>query len=122
LSDTVARQDDDIGDDEDAECDDLRSAPATDRYHDDRDEGSILRSSASMSEDPNHPLLPSTSSCDKVSDDETVIITTADMTNMGLDAWSATDRTFVEELVRMWWGRKVQIRGARIKCCGVRIL
>jgi Domain of unknown function (DUF4484)/DENN domain-containing protein 11 len=53
---------------------------------------------------------------------EDVEITQEDMTMMGLDVWSATDRKFVEELVELWWGRKAMVRGGRIECCGVRIL
>jgi hypothetical protein len=101
---------------------DLQSFRATGRQHDDPDEEFTLRSSTSMTEDPSHPLLPPASHYDMVGEGETIIITRADITDMGLDAWSATDRAFVEELLSMWWGRKAQIQGARIKCCGVQIL
>jgi Domain of unknown function (DUF4484) len=51
-----------------------------------------------------------------------VEITPEDMTQMGLDVWSAADRAFVEELVPLWWGRDAVVRGGRIECCGVRVL
>ncbi|EXJ87468.1 hypothetical protein A1O3_04428 [Capronia epimyces CBS 606.96] len=44
-----------------------------------------------------------------------------DMAAMGLDSWSASDRAFVEELVRLWWGRKATVRPTSIECCGLRI-
>ncbi|KMU72132.1 hypothetical protein CISG_00441 [Coccidioides immitis RMSCC 3703] len=55
-------------------------------------------------------------------EDEFTPITTTDMAQMGLDPWSEADRRFVEELVQVWWDRKAQVQGGRIKCCGVRIL
>lgn len=51
-----------------------------------------------------------------------VTITIADMAEMGLDVWSATDRIFVEELVSLWWGRSAHVDSARIRCCGISIL
>ncbi|KAI1924212.1 hypothetical protein LOZ65_003107 [Ophidiomyces ophidiicola] len=51
-----------------------------------------------------------------------IVATTADMVQMGLDPWSESDRMFVEELIHVWWGRQGQVQGARIQCCGVRIL
>jgi hypothetical protein len=54
--------------------------------------------------------------------DSVVEITREDLTSMGLDIWSSSDRTFVEDLVRMWWGREAVVKGSRIECCGVQIL
>lgn len=54
--------------------------------------------------------------------EEPITITIADMAEMGLDVWSATDRIFVEELVALWWGRSAHVDSARIRCCGVSIL
>lgn len=54
--------------------------------------------------------------------DSVVEITQEDLTSMGLDVWSSSDRTFVEDLVRMWWGREAVVKGGRIECCGVQIL
>ncbi|KAF3398316.1 Protein LCHN [Penicillium rolfsii] len=54
--------------------------------------------------------------------DEPITITIADMAEMGLDVWSATDRIFVEELVSLWWGRSAYVDSARIRCCGISIL
>ena len=53
---------------------------------------------------------------------EPIEITEDDMRGMALDIWSARDREFVEDLVWLWWGRKVDVRGGRVECCGVRIL
>ncbi|KAJ5146830.1 hypothetical protein N7526_000182 [Penicillium atrosanguineum] len=54
--------------------------------------------------------------------EEPITITIADMAEMGLDVWSATDRIFVEELVLLWWGRSAHVDSARIRCCGISIL
>lgn len=53
---------------------------------------------------------------------DVVTITVADMAEMGLDVWSATDRIFVEELVSLWWGRGAKVDSARIRCCGISVL
>jgi hypothetical protein len=54
--------------------------------------------------------------------DEPIEISQEDMSAMGLDIWSAADRTFVEELVKLWWGRTASVQGGRVECCGVRLL
>jgi hypothetical protein len=57
-----------------------------------------------------------------VEQDEPIEISQEDMAAMGLDIWSAADRTFVEELVKLWWGRTAAVKGGRIECCGVRLI
>ncbi len=52
---------------------------------------------------------------------EAVFVTSEDMARMGLDLWSEEDRQFVTELVGLYWGRKAEVQGARVECCGVRI-
>jgi len=52
---------------------------------------------------------------------EMVFVNSEDMSRMGLDIWSESDREFVKELVAFYWGRKADVRGGRIECCGVRI-
>ena len=53
--------------------------------------------------------------------EEAIFVTSEDMTRMGLDLWSEGDREFVEELLGLYWGRKAEVQGARVECCGVRI-
>lgn len=53
---------------------------------------------------------------------EMVEITSDDLTKMGLDVWSESDRAFVEELVDFYWGRKARVQGGGVECCGVRVL
>lgn len=107
-----------------------------DAYHDDPDEE--LDASLSMSRDSIHgdegtsPLLRRRSSAsgsrhvssagEECDAEDTVTITVADMAEMGLDVWSATDRVFVEELVSLWWGRSARVDSARIRCCGISVL
>ena len=50
-----------------------------------------------------------------------VFVSNEDMTRMGLDVWSESDREFVRELVAFYWGRKADVRSGRVECCGVRI-
>ena len=50
-----------------------------------------------------------------------VFVASEDMARMGLDIWSEADRRFVKELVDFYWGRKAEVQGARVECCGVRI-
>ncbi|KAL8656720.1 MAG: hypothetical protein Q9210_000061 [Variospora velana] len=55
-------------------------------------------------------------------EEEVVEINGDDMTKMGLDVWSESDRAFVEELVDFYWGRKAKVLGGKVECCGVRVL
>lgn len=50
-----------------------------------------------------------------------VFVSSEDMARMGLDIWSEADRRFVRELVEFYWGRKAEVQGARVECCGIRI-
>ena len=72
----------------------------------------------------NHPLLRhhEREAAEAVGSNDLVEITADDMTHMGLDPWSATDRTFVEDMLSLWWGRKAYVRTARIECCGMQIV
>ena len=54
-------------------------------------------------------------------DADAVYVSGEDMSRMGLDIWSESDREFVRELVAFYWGRKAEVRGGRVECCGVRI-
>lgn len=68
-------------------------------------------------EDDEQALLSS-----KDGEDDVVEITEEDVRATGLDVWSETDRKFVEDMVRLWWGRSAVVRGGSIECCGVRIM
>lgn len=50
-----------------------------------------------------------------------VYVSSEDMSRMGLDIWSESDREFVRELVAFYWGRKAEVKGGRVECCGVKI-
>jgi len=60
---------------------------------------------------------------DRPEDDEgsTILISRADMTRMGLDEWSACDRTFVEDMMRAYFGRRAKFDSHNIDICGVRV-
>lgn len=53
--------------------------------------------------------------------DAVIFVTSEEMARMGLDIWSEADRTFVTELIDLYWGRKAEVQGARVECCGIRI-
>lgn len=52
---------------------------------------------------------------------DAVYVGSEDMSRMGLDIWSQSDRDFVRELVAFYFGRKADVRGGRVECCGVKI-
>lgn len=54
--------------------------------------------------------------------DERIRVRSEDMTRMGLDSWSEGDKKFVQELLELYWGRKAEVQGGRVECCGVRIV
>ncbi|RLL99653.1 hypothetical protein CFD26_106299 [Aspergillus turcosus] len=117
LSDVIARQDS-----RNREGDEDIGAPYEDEPEEADAEPSIsIGREVSQGDDSRRPLLPSAAKSSP-EDYEPVTITSEDMTEMGLDVWSASDRVFVEELVQSWWGRKVYIDSARIKCCGISIV
>ncbi|EEH20110.1 hypothetical protein PABG_02369 [Paracoccidioides brasiliensis Pb03] len=118
ISDVIARQDDNSAD-ADQEYFNYEQTGA-DACSSDMDEHTAAPNVSTSS--LNEPLLHSSPSNDSADDDEIVTITSSDMTEMGLDVWSASDRAFVEELVQVWWGRKAKVHGARISCCGLQIL
>lgn len=55
-------------------------------------------------------------------DDKCIRVRSEDMTRMGLDSWSEGDKKFVRELLELYWGRRSEVQGARVECCGVRIV
>lgn len=127
LSDIIARYDDIEYGDEENEEDENVSESGTEREPDDDDDPTIQDySTAHTARDDDHqPLLnsfPHQPGHRTSNDDKEIIISSTDMSAMGLDIWSTADRTFAEEMVNLWWGRKAQVQGARIKCCGVQIL
>lgn len=101
-----------------------------DNDYDDDDATIAQQSTQDDNDDDRSPLLHQRGNTDDTrsssrrdnTDADPVTITMEDMTEMGLDIWSATDRVFAEELVRLWWGRQACVDSARIRCCGISIL
>lgn len=116
VSDVIARHDDD-GDEYANTFPDDEDTP----YHDDED----LTHQSGPEPEPSAPLLRGedrNAPSDSPENTDPVVITTADMTTMGLDIWSPADRVFVEELAKTWWGREARVDTARFRCCGVAVL
>jgi len=84
-------------------------------YHDDVDNEDDA-SPAGEAQAENEALLAEQSTVSQVE------INHEEMTEMGLDGWSASDKHFVEELTEVWFQRKAVVRTASIECCGLRIL
>ncbi|MCJ1352129.1 MAG: hypothetical protein MMC33_002113 [Icmadophila ericetorum] len=59
---------------------------------------------------------------DDESVDSDIVISAEDIARMGLDGLSEGDKRFVQELLELYWGRRGEVQGARIECCGVRIV
>ncbi|KAH8432325.1 uncharacterized protein LDX57_009964 [Aspergillus melleus] len=123
LSDVIARHDSQDAADNGEPNDDDEIPYEDDPENDLEPSATIGR--RSTQEDDTRPLLRGDSGAEDDAsrdNDKPVRITTEDMTEMGLDVWSAADRIFVQELVHTWWGRKSYVDSARIRCCGISIL
>ncbi|CRG89339.1 hypothetical protein PISL3812_06375 [Talaromyces islandicus] len=120
LADAVARQDE--ADESDEIPAQYRDEPADEAIEEERTD----TGSSSSHETDEDPLLPaeaieSEHGRQESHDPARVLITSADMTEMGLDVWSGADRIFLEELLHSWWGRKAYVDSTRIRCCGIPI-
>jgi hypothetical protein len=118
LADAVARQD--AIDDESDEI-----PPAGEYRDDDGDDDEQIEAESFSAGRDTDPLLSNTSATNTNGKEEelpSVSITSSDISEMGLDMWSATDRVFMEELLQVWWGRRAAVDGTRIRCCGIPIL
>ncbi|KAJ5188046.1 Protein of unknown function DUF2347 [Penicillium cf. griseofulvum] len=105
-----------IDEDDDAEA---SLSMSRESFHGDDGSSPLLRQRSSVSGSPSHGSRVGHRDAGA---NDAVTITVADMAEMGLDVWSATDRVFVEELVSLWWGRSAKVDSARIRCCGISIL
>ncbi|KAF2461745.1 hypothetical protein BDY21DRAFT_329517 [Lineolata rhizophorae] len=50
-----------------------------------------------------------------------LVVNSDDLGRIGLDVWSDTDRTFVQDFVRLYFARDAVVHGAGIECCGIKI-
>lgn len=58
---------------------------------------------------------------DEREDSHTLSVDRDDISRIGLDTWSEADKAFIQELLLMYFGRRADINGASLDCCGVRI-
>lgn len=54
-------------------------------------------------------------------DGEALVIARADLSRLGLDTWSEADRAFVDEFGTLYFGRRIEVRGNEVDCCGLRV-
>lgn len=123
LAEVVTRHDSDGQESADDDAHPYRDEP--DNEGDENPSVTVARQPTQEEYDDQFPLLQrdlNGKDGEDIYDPNTVIITTEDMMEMGLDVWSATDRIFAEELVRLWWGRQARVDSTRIRCCGITIL
>lgn len=74
---------------------------------------------ADSDDDDNTPLRTGVNE----DDDEglKVFVSSADMTRMGLDEWNANDRSFVEDMMKAYFNRRVRLESHNVDICGVRV-
>jgi hypothetical protein len=54
-------------------------------------------------------------------DGEALVIDRTELSRLGLDTWSEADRAFVQEFGTLYFGRRVEVRGNEVDCCGLRV-
>ena len=52
---------------------------------------------------------------------QVITVDSRSIENMGLDVWSASDAVFVQDLMRIYFGREARIEGKGVEVCGVRV-
>jgi len=50
-----------------------------------------------------------------------IYVSSSDLERMGLDVWSSSDHTFVEEVTKAYFGRRATVEGGNVDVCGIRI-
>ncbi|KAL1630290.1 hypothetical protein SLS56_005115 [Neofusicoccum ribis] len=53
--------------------------------------------------------------------ENSVVVHGEDVSRMGLDVWSESDKEFVQEVLQMYFGRRSEVHGGSIECCGIKI-
>jgi hypothetical protein len=54
-------------------------------------------------------------------DEDALTVSKDDISRIGLDTWSEADKAFVQEFLWMYFGRRAEVDGANLECCGLRI-
>ena len=54
-------------------------------------------------------------------DEGALVVDRTELSRLGLDTWSAADRAFVSEFGALYLGRRVEVRGNEVDCCGLRV-
>jgi hypothetical protein len=58
---------------------------------------------------------------DEADDAGALVIDRTELSRLGLDTWSEADRAFVSEFGMLYLGRRVEVRGNEVDCCGLRV-
>lgn len=59
--------------------------------------------------------------CAEGQEEAAIFVSSEDMDRMGLDVWSEADKTFVKEVMELYFGRSAEVQAGRVECCGIRI-
>ena len=83
----------------------------------------LLFENAEVALEPEARPAPSEAVSDNDREEEavTVRLESEDLRRCGLDVWSERDRLFIMEFMDLWFERDVEVRGAGVECCGMRI-
>ncbi|KAF2469729.1 uncharacterized protein BDR25DRAFT_288099 [Lindgomyces ingoldianus] len=52
---------------------------------------------------------------------EVLVVTRDDLSRVGLDSWSEGDKAFVEDFLWLYFGRRAEVQGANLECCGMQV-
>ncbi|KAH7128289.1 hypothetical protein B0J11DRAFT_266731 [Dendryphion nanum] len=58
---------------------------------------------------------------DEDGESDGIVLDKDDISRVGLDTWSEADKAFVQEFLWMYFGRRAEVEGANLECCGLRI-
>ncbi|KAF2749712.1 hypothetical protein M011DRAFT_398028 [Sporormia fimetaria CBS 119925] len=54
-------------------------------------------------------------------DEDAVVLDKDDISRIGLDTWSEADKAFIQEVLWMYFGRRADVHGTSVDCCGLKI-
>ena len=82
-----------------------------------------LFENAEMSLEPEARPAPSEAVGEDDTDEDTGVVRfeSDDLRRCGLDIWSERDKLFITDFVDLWFEREIEVRGAGVECCGMRI-
>ncbi|KAF2265234.1 hypothetical protein CC78DRAFT_208835 [Lojkania enalia] len=56
-----------------------------------------------------------------VAEQDALVLSKDDISRIGLDGWSEGDKAFLQEFIWCYFGRRAEVHGASVECCGCRV-